>query len=442
MPSYQQPPASLAAPATDFDDQPRPTGAGFDSGADELVAAAAAADLSITKTDGVTSVTAGGAVNYSIVVNNAGPSAVTGATVTDNFPVVLTVNSWTCTASGGSSCAATGTGNNRTGTVNLLSGGSATFTASTTLSASATGSLANTASVAAPVGTTDPNTANNSATDTDTITPAASAPILYMTLVLDTTLPGASGPISVANDDAVSFDGTNYSMLFDASDVLPTSITGSSGINGFVRLDATHALLSFTSPVSGVPGIAGTVDDSDIVLFTGTLGAATSGTFSMWFHGSDVSLTTFAESVNAFTVLPDGVGGYDVVVSTAGGINVPGISGTTTSGSDLFRCSGGTRGTNTSCTWSWYFDGSDVGLSTFVLENINGVAVAGDGKLYLTTLGNFSVPGVSGTNKDVFVFTPTSLGATTAGTYSSTLFFTGGAHGLTGVNSLNGIGLP
>jgi hypothetical protein len=81
-------------------------------------------------------------------------------------------------------------------------------------------------------------------------------------------------------------------------------------------------------------------------------------------------------------------------------------------------------------------------LSTFLAENINGVAVGGDSKIYLTTLGNFSVPGVSGTNKDVFVFTPTTLGATTVGTYSSTLFFTGGDHGLTGINSLNGIGLP
>ena len=436
---------TVDAPSTDFDDQARPSGGGFDSGADEFVVAAppppTTADLSITKTDGVTSVAAGASVNYTIVVSNAGPSAVTNATVTDTFPASLTVGMWTCAASSGSNCSATGTGNGRTGTVSLPTGGSATFTATATLSASATGSLANTASVAPPAGITDPNTANNSATDTDTITTTA-ATVLYMTLAGNATLPGTAGNLTVANDDAISFNGTTYSMLFDGSDVLPTTVTSATGINGFVRLDNTHALISFASAVAGVPGVSGTVDDSDIVMFTGTFGSTTTGTFSMWFDGSDVSLTTLSESINAFSVLPNGAGGYDVVVSTAGGVTATGISGSVT-GSDLFRCSGGTRGTNTSCAWSWYFDGSDVGLSTFLLENIDGVAIDNAGKIYLTTLGNFSVPGVSGNNRDVFVFTPTALGSTTTGTYSSTLFFNGSAHGLTSsLNPVNGIGLP
>ena len=44
------------------------------------------ADLSISNTDGVTTVAPGAAVNYTIVVANAGPGSVTGASVTDNFP--------------------------------------------------------------------------------------------------------------------------------------------------------------------------------------------------------------------------------------------------------------------------------------------------------------------------------------------------------------------
>ena len=169
VPAYQQPPASLAAPSTDIDAQARPSGGGFDIGADELVVIAATADLSITKTDGLTAVNPGAAVNYTIVVSNAGPNTATGAAVTDSLPASLAVTSWTCTASAGSSCTVGGSGNNRTGTVTLVAGGSATFTAATTLSASAAGSLVNTATVAAPSGTTDPNAANNSATDTDTV---------------------------------------------------------------------------------------------------------------------------------------------------------------------------------------------------------------------------------------------------------------------------------
>jgi len=46
----------------------------------------AQADLSITKTDGVTTVTPGGTATYTITASNAGPSNATGATVADTFP--------------------------------------------------------------------------------------------------------------------------------------------------------------------------------------------------------------------------------------------------------------------------------------------------------------------------------------------------------------------
>ena len=67
VPSYQQPPSSLAAPTTDIDGHARPARGGFDAGADEIPAPQA--DLSITKTDGVTTVQPGGALTYTIVVD-------------------------------------------------------------------------------------------------------------------------------------------------------------------------------------------------------------------------------------------------------------------------------------------------------------------------------------------------------------------------------------
>jgi len=132
-----------------------------------------AADLSITKTDGRATTGAGSPVTYTITVSNAGPSVLTGATVTDNFPASLTGVTWTCVASGGSSCAAASGSGNINQTVNLLVGGTATFTATGTLDINASGTLSNTATVTPPAGITDPNMANNSATDTDTIIPAA-----------------------------------------------------------------------------------------------------------------------------------------------------------------------------------------------------------------------------------------------------------------------------
>ncbi len=127
----------------------------------------AQADLSITKTDGVTSVVAGSATTYTITTSNAGPSDSPGATVADTFPAALTCT-WTCVGAGGGTCTAAGSGN-IADTVNLPAGGSVTHTASCAVSAAASGTLANTATVAAPAGVTDPAPANNSAIDTDTV---------------------------------------------------------------------------------------------------------------------------------------------------------------------------------------------------------------------------------------------------------------------------------
>ena len=75
VPGYQQPPST--APSTDIDGHPRPAQGGFDIGADEIPPPLA--NLSISKTDGVPFVQPGGSLTYTIVVANAGPSAVSGA---------------------------------------------------------------------------------------------------------------------------------------------------------------------------------------------------------------------------------------------------------------------------------------------------------------------------------------------------------------------------
>ena len=104
------------------------------------------------------------------------------APVTDIFPATITDASWTAMASPGSSVAqGSGTGNIAT-TVTLPPGGTATFTAIALISPLVTGSLTNTATVAPPAGVTDPNPANNAATDTDTLTlpPAFALPAFQL----------------------------------------------------------------------------------------------------------------------------------------------------------------------------------------------------------------------------------------------------------------------
>jgi len=62
-----------------------------------------------------------------------------------------------------------------------------TFTVSGTLSAGATGTLANTATVSVPAGVTDPTPGNNSATDTDAVTPVNNTAAMAKTILVGST---------------------------------------------------------------------------------------------------------------------------------------------------------------------------------------------------------------------------------------------------------------
>ena len=70
----------------------------------------ASADLSISKTDGQTSAEPGGNTTYTIVVNNAGPSTVSDAGVTDNFAADLSCTYTSVAAGGASGNTASGSG--------------------------------------------------------------------------------------------------------------------------------------------------------------------------------------------------------------------------------------------------------------------------------------------------------------------------------------------
>ncbi|WP_250855349.1 SdrD B-like domain-containing protein, partial [Anabaena sp. PCC 7938] len=97
-------------------------------------------DLSITKTNGLTTVTAGQQLTYTIVVSNTGFITATNALVTDVIPSLLTNVTWTSVASGGA------TGNETSGTgsindyVNLTGGSSITYTVNGTVAANAVSS--------------------------------------------------------------------------------------------------------------------------------------------------------------------------------------------------------------------------------------------------------------------------------------------------------------
>src|SRR5204863_291859 len=126
--------------------------------------AALVSDLVISKTDGSATYTPGSTVTYTITVTNSGPSDVVGASVSDNFPSLLTGETWTSTTTGSASVTSGASGSgDLSATVNIAAGAgnSVIFTVTGSTLSSATADLKNTAKVTAPSGTTDPNTSNN-----------------------------------------------------------------------------------------------------------------------------------------------------------------------------------------------------------------------------------------------------------------------------------------
>jgi uncharacterized repeat protein (TIGR01451 family) len=204
--------ATVTAPGSVTDPTPG------NNSATDVDALGASADLSITKTDGVTAATAGGSVTYTITASNAGPSPATAATVADTFPASLTCT-WTCAGLAGGTCTAAGAGNIND-SVNLPSGGSVTYTASCTISGAATGTLSNTATVTAPGSVTDPTPGNNSATDSDTLGATANLAITK-TDGVTTATPGASVTYTITASNAGPSTATGATV----ADTFPASLT-------------------------------------------------------------------------------------------------------------------------------------------------------------------------------------------------------------------------
>jgi uncharacterized repeat protein (TIGR01451 family) len=127
------------------------------------------AELSITINDSLNSYTPGGTATYTVVVHNAGPNNVTGASVLVTKPVQITTWHVSCVPDATATCTAgpiTPAGN-FTDPIDLPVGKNVTYTIVATISGGAVGNMVTTATITNPGPTPDPNLANNSASDTD-----------------------------------------------------------------------------------------------------------------------------------------------------------------------------------------------------------------------------------------------------------------------------------
>src|SRR5262249_50856248 len=180
------------------------------------------ADLPITKTDGALAAVPGTATTYILVVRNAGPSAVTGASVSDPLPAGVTAATWTATdSSGGGSVTGPASGSGALSTtVTLPVNATVTFTFTAQVSPSATRTLVNTPPLRPPARATRPTPGNNSATDTDTLTPQADLAITKTDGVL-AAVPGTSTTYSIV----VSNAGPSTAVAQPVTDFFPAAIT-------------------------------------------------------------------------------------------------------------------------------------------------------------------------------------------------------------------------
>lgn len=188
------------------------------------------ADLAITNTDNSPTpghVQTGQALTYTVIVTNGGPSDVTGASVTDSLPAGFDGASYSAVDTGGATgFTASGSGN-ISDTVNMPAGSTITYTITGTIDAAATGTLLSVATVGAPLGVTDPNSANNSVTDSNVVsteadlsitktdnspTPGSVVPgtALTYTIVVSNTGPGDVTGAKVADTYPADFTGVTY----------------------------------------------------------------------------------------------------------------------------------------------------------------------------------------------------------------------------------------
>ncbi|AWN22382.1 hypothetical protein DKM44_03320 [Deinococcus irradiatisoli] len=194
------------------------------------------ADLAITKTDGVGSVSTGASTTYTIRVTNNGPSSVTSSVLTDPSATGLTQTAAACTTVSGNACtvaptlgALQGTG----ATLPALATGAfyeINVTASVT---AASGSVTNTATIAAPSGVNDPVTTNNTASDTDSVAPLNFS--ISGRVFVDTNYGGGAGRAYIAAQGMGLRPGVRVELYNSAGTFISAVLTDASGAYSFTN---------------------------------------------------------------------------------------------------------------------------------------------------------------------------------------------------------------
>jgi uncharacterized repeat protein (TIGR01451 family) len=324
-------------------------------------------DLQITKDDGETTVAPGEVITYTIVVTNAGPSDVSGATITDTFPTELQGVSFTSSVTGVVSGNSPSGNGNLQDTVSMEAGSTITYLVTGTVSSGATGTISNTANVAAPNGVFESDDTNNEATDEDDLVPevdlritkvdnAATVPAggtVSYTITASNAGPSDVSGASISDQFPSEFDSVTYTSISsggatgntngngDINDTvnMPVGSTITYTATGTLDASATGSVLNTATidPPQGVndPDPTNNTDDDDVTIVDETV---------------DLSIL---KTDNVTNVSPGDVLTYIITVENVGTANVTDASVTDTFPASLTNVSftstvvGGTVSGNT-----------------------------------------------------------------------------------------------
>ncbi len=217
----------------------------------------------------------------------------------------------------------------------------------------------------------------------------------------------------VATADTVG--NFTYTAEVTASDQNDPDSTPSNGIPSEDDFDSSNLTVEPDNPASGdliyvSSTTSGNINglgfrDEDILVFD-----SVTGTWSLHFDGSDVNLGANGIDLKAFHINSDG----SILLSFSNTVNLPGIGNA--NAQDIVRFIPSSTGNNTAGTYEFYFDGSDVGLTTNN-EKIDAIGFTPDGRLLVSTQGFTNVPGLSTTDEDLLVFNASRLGTATSGSW-------------------------
>lgn len=240
----------------------------------------------------------------------------------------------------------------------------------------------------------------------------------------------AGTPVTILGRDmfdvtAVTFNGVSALFTVNSSARISTIVpqgatTGPilvSMAGGAATSNFSFAVMAPPPPATYLsPTTTGTLGDisftyADILAYDHT-----TNTWDIFYDGSTINTT---KNLGAFAFR-----GGDVILGFSVAQLVPGLGAEKVMPQDLVRFMPSRTGyNNTAGQFARFFDGSDVGLTT-AGESIDALWIDHEGRFYISTAGSGVVPAnsiypsgakVKFQDEDVLRFTPTTIGATTAG---------------------------